>query len=268
MNNSRVMNNNSVAMTALIADDEPILRFHLNRLLGELAPALDIVAMAADGDEALAMVRTAKPDIVFLDIKMPGKSGLEVAAEMQKEGLTAGCAIVFLTAFDQFAVEAFEREAVDYLLKPVDENRLQKTLARIESQRVIASSSTLDLHKLEQLLQANSHPPIQYLRWINAQRGDDIHVVPIEQVLQFKAEDKYTTVVTAEGEYLIRRSLKQLEEELSPDQFWRVHRNTIVQVAAIERVSRSLTGQYSAHLKQCAHPVAVSRRFAERFKQM
>ncbi|WLD58882.1 LytTR family DNA-binding domain-containing protein [Salinispirillum sp. LH 10-3-1] len=262
------MVSNPLPMTAVIADDEPILRFHLNRLLGELAPNLDIVAMAADGDEALALVRTAKPDVVFLDIKMPGKSGLEVAAVLQKEGLTAQCAIVFLTAYDQYAVEAFEREAVDYLLKPVDEKRLQQTLIRVESRRLAPKAVDVDLLKLQQLLQASTPMPVQHLQWINAQRGDDIHVVAVEQVLQFKAEDKYTTVVTAQGEYLIRRSLKQLEEELSPDQFWRVHRNTIVQVSAIERVSRSLTGQYSAHLKQCAQPVAVSRRFAERFKQM
>lgn len=268
MNNNRAMNNSSTALTALIADDEPILRFHLNRLLGELAPALDIVAMAADGDEALALVRTAKPDIVFLDIKMPGLSGLEVAATMQNEGLTRQSAVVFLTAYDQYAVEAFEREAVDYLLKPVDENRLQKTLARIESKRAAVSPLNVDMHKLQQLMQISAHAPVQTLQWINAQRGEDIHVIAVEQVLQFKAEDKYTTVVTAQGDYLIRRSLKQLEEELSPNQFWRVHRNTIVQVAAIERVSRSLTGQYSAHLKHCQHPVAVSRRFAERFKQM
>lgn len=262
------MNDNGRPLTAVIADDEPILRFHLNRLLGELAPSLDVIAMAADGDEALALVRTAKPDMVFLDIKMPGKSGLEVAAAMQKEGLTAQCAVVFLTAYDQYAVEAFEREAIDYLLKPVDEKRLQKTLARIEAQSVATQSSELDLFTLQQLLQASAFKPVQSLQWINAQRGDDIHVIAVEQVLQFKAEDKYTTVVTAEGDYLIRRSLKQLEEELSPDQFWRVHRNTIVQVAAIDRVSRSLAGQYSVHLKCSRHTVAVSRRFAERFKQM
>ncbi|MFY0664925.1 MAG: response regulator transcription factor [Natronospirillum sp.] len=263
-----MMNVNSRSLTALIADDEPVLRFHLNRLLGELAPTLDIVAMAADGDEALALIREIKPDVVFLDIKMPGKSGLEVAAVMQKEGLSSQCAVVFLTAYDQYAVEAFEREAIDYLLKPVDEERLQKTLLRIEAQRAAPATAMVDLDKLQHMLQGNIQRSTPYLQWITAQRGEDIHVIAVEQVLQFKAEDKYTTVVTADGEYLIRRSLKQLEDELSPDHFWRVHRNTIVQVAAIDRVSRSLAGQYRLLLRHCTEPVAISRRLADRFKQM
>lgn len=262
------MTNRPARLTAIIADDEPVLRFHLNKLLGDLAPTMDIVGMASNGEDALALVRTQQPDVVFLDIKMPGLSGLDVAATMQREGLSTQCSVVFLTAYDQYAVAAFEREAVDYLLKPVDEQRLEKTLDRLSGRAAGKSPATLDITTLETLLRRHVSNDEQPLRWINAQRGDDIHVISVDDVLLFKAEDKYTTVVTGQGEYLIRRSLKQLEESLSADQFWRVHRNTLVRVAAIERVSRSLTGQCRIELKQAAGSVPVSRRFADRFKQM
>ncbi|MEX0584407.1 MAG: LytTR family DNA-binding domain-containing protein [Natronospirillum sp.] len=261
------MSHKGMELTAVIADDEPVLRFHLRKLLGELNPSLDVVGMAANGDEAWAMVQTLQPDVIFLDIHMPGQTGLEVASAMQAAGLTARTDIVFLTAYDEYAVDAFQREAVDYLLKPVDDQRLLQTLLRVESRHQTARSSALpDLTALRALLGAK--PPTPMLQWINAARGNDVHLIAVSQVLMFHAADKYTTVITTEGEFLIRQSLRQLSAELDSDQFWRVHRSALVQVAAIERVVRTLKGAQVLQLKGLAKPVAVCRRFADQFKPM
>lgn len=248
---------------ALIADDEPILRLHLVNLLAELWPQLEVVALANHGIQALDMALAHQPDIVFLDIKMPGLTGLEVAAELQKSQVKP-FQLVFLTAYDQYAVDAFDCQAIDYLLKPVEPKRLERTLDRLQASLSATPARPLpDLSTLQSLLQS---PP--YLRWINALKGDDIHVIACEQVLLFKAEDKYTTLVTPDGEYLIRRSLKQLEQELDPELFWRVHRNSLVQVAKIRRVRRDFTGQLKLHLEGYSKELPISRRLAERFKQM
>lgn len=254
-------------LTALIADDEPVLRYHLNRILADLWSDLDIVAMAASGEEAWQLIETVRPRVVFLDIKMPGLTGLEVAERMQRAGLTRDCVVVFLTAYDEYAVEAFEREAIDYLLKPIDESRLERTRDRILQRLERPETSEVNLADLKRLLSGGG-PGGGALRWLNAQRGDDIFVIDVEDVLYFLAEDKYTTVVTREGEYLIRKSLKQLEAELSDQQFWRIHRSTLVQVARIDRVERTLSGQLKVHIKGGRKPLGVSRRFSDRFKQM
>jgi DNA-binding LytR/AlgR family response regulator len=254
-------------LTALIADDEPVLRYHLNQMLSDMWSDLNIVAMAATGDEAWQLIETVRPQVVFLDIKMPGMTGLEVAERMQLAGLTRDCAVVFLTAYDEYAVNAFEREAVDYLLKPIDDARLERTRDRILVRFEQPVSAQVDLTELKQLLSApgSDNGP---LRWLNAQRGDDIYVIDVDSVLYFSAEDKYTTVVTGEGEYLIRKSLKQLETELNGQQFWRIHRSTLVQVARIERVERTFSGHLRVHLKGGRKSLSVSRRFSDRFKQM
>lgn len=254
-------------LTALIADDEPVLRYHLNRILSDLWSDLNIVAMAATGEEAWQLIDTVRPQVVFLDIRMPGLTGLEVAERMQQAGLTRDCAIVFLTAYDDYAVEAFEREAIDYLLKPIDESRLERTRDRILKRLERPETAQVDLADLRRLL-SGSGDGSGSLRWLNVQRGDDIYVIDIESVLYFLAEDKYTTVVTPEGEYLIRKSLKQLEAELDEQQFWRIHRSTLVQVARIDRVERTFSGQLKVHIKGVRHPLSVSRRFSDRFKQM
>ena len=254
-------------LTALIADDEPVLRYHLNEMLSDMWSDLNIVAMAATGDEAWQLIETIRPQVVFLDIKMPGMTGLEVAERMQVAGLTRDCAVVFLTAYDEFAVDAFEREAIDYLLKPIDDARLERTRDRVLARFEHPVSAQVGLSELKQLLSA----PIAVsapLRWLNAQRGDDIHVIDVDSVVYFSAEDKYTTVVTTEGEYLIRKSLKQLEAELSEQHFWRIHRSTLVQVSGIDRVERTFSGQLRVHLKSGHKPLPVSRRFSDRFKQM
>lgn len=253
-------------LTAIVADDEPVLRYHLKQMLGDIWSELDIAAMAATGDEAWALIEAVKPRVVFLDIKMPGLSGLEVAERMQSAGLTTDCAVVFLTAYDEYAVKAFEREAIDYLLKPVDETRLAHTRDRILQRLARPEPTQVDLADLKQVLTQGS--TADSLRWLNVQRGDDIHILDVNSVLYFEAEDKYTTVVTEDGDYLIRKSLKQLETELDEQVFWRIHRSTLVQVARIERVERTFSGQLKVHVRGAPKPLAVSRRFAERFKAM
>ncbi len=252
-------------MKALIADDEPVLRYHLQQLLGELWPELEIAATASNGEEAWQLTEAIKPDVLFLDIKMPVMTGLEVAKRIQDAGLSSECRVIFLTAFDEFAVEAFEREAIDYLLKPVDEKRLEQSIARIQQAQAQEAPQLIDVAQLESLIPRTQSPT---LRWLNCQRGEDIFVIDIDDVLYFQAEDKYTTVVTHEGESIIRKSLKQLEEATDSDEFWRIHRSTLVQVKHIERVEKTLTGKYLVHIKGKKQALTVSRRFNERFKQM
>ncbi|RDL45288.1 DNA-binding response regulator [Marinomonas piezotolerans] len=252
--------------TAIIADDEPILRLTLKKLLAEVWSDLDIVAMASTGTEALELIAAAQPDIAFLDIRMPESSGLDVARQLQQQPeLSPHTKIVFLTAFDEYALQAFDLAAVDYLLKPIDERRLEQTRDRFLQGAVSALDQQATLTKLERLLSEQVRPQT-YSRWLNASKGDDIFVVDVNSVLYFQAGDKYITVITTEGEYLIRKSLRQLEEWLDPDQFWRVHRSILVQVNQIARVEKTFTGQLRIHLKYSDAIIPVSRRFSGRFK--
>lgn len=252
--------------TAIIADDEPILRLTLKKLLAEVWSDLDIVAMASTGTEALELIAAAQPDIAFLDIRMPESSGLDVARKLQQQPeLSPHTKIVFLTAFDEYALQAFDLAAVDYLLKPIDERRLEQTRDRFLQGAVSALDQQATLTKLERLLSEQVRPQT-YSRWLNASKGDDIFVVDVNSVLYFQAGDKYITVTTTEGEYLIRKSLRQLEEWLDPDQFWRVHRSILVQVNQIARVEKTFTGQLRIHLKYGDAIIPVSRRFSGRFK--
>lgn len=252
-------------LKAIIADDEPVLRYHLQRMLGDVWSDLDIAATAATGEEAWTLIEAVRPNVVFLDIKMPGLTGLEVAARMQQAGLTRECALVFLTAYDEYAIEAFEREAIDYLLKPVDEQRLERTRDRVLNRLAKPEPGYVEMNDLKRLLNRNGP---ETLRWLNVLKGEDIYVIDVRDVLYFLAEDKYTTVVTGDGEYLIRKSLKQLELELDDQLFWRIHRSTLVQVPRIDHVERTFSGQLKVHVRGGAKLLSVSRRFAERFKQM
>lgn len=262
--------------TCLLADDEPVLRYHLQKQLEDLWPELDEIITAANGDEAWTLIQALQPTVVFLDIHMPGLSGLEVAAKMQQAGLTSPCRLVFLTAYDQHALEAFEREAVDYLLKPLDEKRLLQCINRLQHQLQQTAPQLVDLQQLQQLLQTpentplyQQHPstPAKPLQWLNAQKGEDIYVININQILVFQAEDKYTRVITSDQEYLIRTSLKQLEQQLDPNLFRRIHRSSLIQLSAIEKISRSLTGQWLLKLRGINKPLQISRRFADQFRQ-
>ncbi|HVN94884.1 MAG TPA: LytTR family DNA-binding domain-containing protein [Syntrophorhabdaceae bacterium] len=250
---------------AIIADDEKELRTYLKSLLGEIWPELAICGEAKNGKEALALIETERPQIAFLDIRMPGVSGMDVASQIA--GL---CRIVFVTAFDQYAVEAFEREAVDYLLKPVSKDRLIQTVTRLKSQLDASSEPPKELaHVVEELLlKLNGGVAPEFLRWIRTQHKESVRLIPVEEVDYFRAEDKYTIVMTKQGESLIKKSIKELAAELDPNQFWQIHRGIIVNVSRIDRVSRSLTGRGTLKLKERPELLTVSRNYLHLFKQM
>lgn len=250
---------------ALIADDEELLRVSLREKLAEIWPELEICGEAADGPQAVEMIRGHRPDIAFLDIRMPGRSGIEVAREV-----LGTCRVVFITAYDQYALEAFENEAVDYILKPVSGERLKKTVRRLKRQlqehREIPPDITRAMSRALATLEAQ-RPPAR-LKWIRAQQGNGVRLIAVEDVLFFKASDKYTLVITREGEFLIRKSISSLADELDAGQFWRIHRGTIVNVEQIRKVTRSITGGFVLLLKDHPEGLSVSRTYAHLFKQM
>jgi DNA-binding LytR/AlgR family response regulator len=249
---------------AIIADDEEQLRIHLKSKLADLWPELIVCGEAKNGLEALELIETCRPAIAFLDIRMPGLSGIEVAQE-----IGADCRVVFITAFDQYAIEAFENEAVDYILKPVTEKRLKKTIKRLKSQISGALTPPHDFSRtVDRLLAAlDEKQPPGYLKWIKVRHGEEVRLIAIDEVCYFKAEDKYTVVKTREGESLIKKSIRRLTEELDPDQFWRIHRGTIISVRQIAGVSRSFAGRLVIRLKDLPESLTVSRSYAHLFKQ-
>lgn len=249
----------SRAPVAVIAEDEPALAAELQRLLGVAWPELRIAAIARDGIDALAQIGLHRPDIAFLDIQMPGITGLEVARRMG-----AACHVVFVTAYDRFAVEAFESGAVDYLLKPAEPERLQRTVERLRSRLHEPATDLGDTLKRLQPSTAGA----DFLQWLQVSERDEIRFVAVTDVVLFQSADKYTLVRTPEREWVMRLSLKDLEAGLDPKLFWRVHRNTIVRVGAIDRVSRELTGRLSMRLRGVEDTVAVSRAYAHLFRQM
>jgi DNA-binding LytR/AlgR family response regulator len=246
--------------TAIIADDEAPLRSFLRRRLAECWPELEILSEAANGQEALALIARDQPDIAFLDIQMPVLTGLEVAAQ-----LPVTVRAVFVTAYDQYALEAFDRAAVDYLLKPVSRERLQKTVDRLKTPQ---SPAAWDATALARELADRLRPQREHLQWLQASTTNGIVIIAVTDVIYFQAQDKYTLVATAGAEYLIRMSLKELEAALDPDRFWRVHRNAIVSVAAIENVAHDFRGNYVILLRGHAHRIAVGRNYASRFKPL
>ena len=249
---------------AIIADDEQQLRIYLRSKLTELWPELVICGEAQNGIEALKLIETCRPAIAFLDIKMPGLSGIEVAQK-----ISSNCRVVFITAFDRYAVEAFENEAIDYILKPATDQRLQKTIKRLKKQISENSISPHDfIRSMDRLLDAlKDRPASEYLKWIKVRQGEEVRLIPVDDICYFKAEDKYTVVKTREGESLIKKTVQQLGEELNPDQFWRIHRGTIINVGRINRVSRSFAGRLIITLKDLPETLTVSRSYAHLFKQ-
>jgi DNA-binding LytR/AlgR family response regulator len=244
-------------MRLLIADDEAPLRDWLARLVAEVAPGAEIVASVGDGDAALAAIEMLKPDAALLDIRMPGLSGLEVAARLRTP-----CRIVFITAYEEFAVQAFEQAAVDYLLKPVTAERLAKALERLP--KALPPSEAL----LESLLARLAPAAPRSLRWLRAGQGDSVHMIDVDEVDRFEATDKYTTVHVGSRQWLIRTPLRELESQLDPDAFWRIHRGTVVRVAAIRQVRRDAMGRLWLELRSGEAPLPVSRSYAHRFRQM
>jgi DNA-binding LytR/AlgR family response regulator len=248
-------------LRAIIADDEEALRDHLRKKLAVLWPELEVAGAAQDGEAALKLIQDLKPDIAFLDISMPGMSGIEVAT-----AAAGACLFVFVTAHDEFAIEAFEREAVDYLLKPVTDERLAGTIRRLKER--LAAAPIPDLAAvLERLSKAMPKAP-SHLQWIKAQHKDGVRLIAANDIYFFRATDKYTTVRTRDGEFLIRKTLKELENELDPAQFWRVHRAAIVNARLIQKVDRSLAGTRIIRFKDLPDNLTVSRAYAHLFKQM
>ena len=250
---------------AIIADDEKQLRIHLKSKLADLWPELTICGEAQNGLEALELIESCRPAIAFLDIKMPGLSGIEVAQK-----ISADCRVVFITAFDRYAVEAFENEAVDYILKPVTDKRLQKTIQRLKKQISAISNPPIDFHQtMDRLLAALKDKQLPgYLKWIKVRHGEEVRLISIDEVCYFKAEDKYSLVRTLEKESLIKKSIRQLSEELDPEQFWRIHRGSIINVNRIAGIHRSFAGRLIINLKDLPEMLTVSRSYAHLFKQM
>jgi DNA-binding LytR/AlgR family response regulator len=251
---------------AVIADDEKQLRIYLRSKLAGLWPELVITGEAENGHQALDLIETKRPAMAFLDIKMPGLSGLEVAQRM-----TGDCIVVFITAYDEFAIEAFENEAIDYLLKPVTDERLAKTVRRLKKQLAAsrpATSGQLSATLERVLARMKNEKDTGYLKWIKVRHGDQVRLVAVDDVYFFKAEDKYTVVQTGGGEYLIKTSIRQLTEELDPDQFWRIHRSTIVNIGSVAGVHRSFGGRLLVQFKDFPGALTVSRSYAHLFKQM
>ena len=245
--------------TAVIADDEEHLRDYLCRRLAAVWPDLEIVAQAANGREALAAINEFDPDIAFLDIRMPGLSGLDVAAQLETD-----TRVVFITAYDQYAIEAFDRAAVDYLLKPVDDERLSRTVMRLKDSLAGDPGAAAVREAIAHL--TGSEP--RYLNWIKVGQSGETRIVPVDEIAFFKAEHKYTTVATAGGSMLIRRSIRELEDELDPAVFWRVHRSTLVNVRFVEVARRDLRGRFTLTLRGIPETLRVSDTYAHLFRQM
>ncbi|MFL6672498.1 MAG: LytR/AlgR family response regulator transcription factor [Massilia sp.] len=250
--------------TALIADDEAPMREQLRARLQAAWPELSIVAEAANGVEAVALAQQHRPDIAFLDIRMPGMGGIEAARQLYN-----GCHIVFVTAYDQYALDAFEQGAIDYLLKPVTAERLATTRERLCARLARAPEDIgTQLAQLASLLKQDGGAPKRYLRWIQAQTGSNLRMVSTREILFFQSDEKYTRVQTATAELLIRKTLKELAEELDPDEFWRIHRSTLVRVDAIAGVARDMRGRQMLKVRNYPHELEVSRNHAHLFQQM
>ncbi len=247
--------------TVMIAEDEPLMRERLKEKLAELWPECTIVAEACDGDEALALFDIHAPQVAFLDVRMPGRSGIDVAAL-----IGADCHVVFITAYDQYAISAFAAGAVDYLLKPVESERLAQTIERVQKK---LASPPPDLTALLAQLQANTaaRAPAR-LKWIKAAVGKQIKLIAVSDVVFFQSDTKYTRVVLPQTEALIRTPLKDLLAELDPDQFWQVHRSTVVNLDAVAGVLREDAERQFVLLKSRPDKLAISRQFIHLFKQM
>jgi DNA-binding LytR/AlgR family response regulator len=275
------------APTALIAEDEPLLAAALKAELALAWPELQIVALVGDGHSAVAQALELKPDVLFFDIQMPGQSGLDAALELADEWPEPGAAadsgkpfpaLVFVTAYDQYAVQAFEAQAVDYLLKPINQSRLIKTVNKLASSHGniehIAPIFDDIISKLRTISESKPKLNETLLSVIQASVGNTIHMVKVSDVAFFEAADKYVRVLTrpahgkAGRDYLIRMPLKELLPQLDPAAFWQVHRGTVVRAECIELVSRDEAGKLWLTLESVAQKVAVSRLYAHQFKAM
>jgi DNA-binding LytR/AlgR family response regulator len=243
---------------ALIADDEPALAADLAVRLSRLWPELEIAAVVHQGPAAVDGLTRLQPEIAFLDIRMPGLTGLEVATKVSVPHL------VFVTAHDEYAISAFDAAAADYLLKPVTDERLEETVRRLQS-RLSSGASATDAEALLRRLLSPIPPRLEFVR---ASVGSETHLVEVASVLYFRADERYTAVQTVNREYLIRTPLKDLLKQLSPEHFWQIHRNTIVNLRAVQSARRDFAGRLTLQLRGRTESLPVSRAFAHRFQQM
>src|SRR6266550_1981448 len=246
--------------TAVIAEDEPHLRDELCETLAEVWPELVIKAKARDGSEACEALQRFAPDVLFLDIEMPGKTGLEVA-----QFANGRCHIVFVTAYDNYAVEAFEHAAVDYVMKPVTAERLTETVRRLKAH---TRERPPDLAGVLKFLAERLPTSREYLRWITVSEGQEMRLITLDEVCYFQSDTKYTRVVTAEKCPLIRRTIKELAEEIDPKVFWQIHRGTLVNVNSIAGVTRDFGGRMRIRVKQRKETLPVSESYIHLFRQM
>lgn len=260
-----------MTLQAIIAEDEPILAATLAHALGRLWPELTIAATCPHGVAAVEQTLALRPDVLFLDIKMPGKTGLEAAQELAEdwpEDLPFPL-VVFVTAYDEYALQAFEQAAADYVLKPVSDARLAKTVERLKARLQKNSGHNSELERIVgQLRMLMPCAPAERLSIIRAAVGNQIRMIPVNDVQYFEAADKYVNVVTADGESLIRTSLKELLPQLDSNQFWQVHRGAVVNVNCIQAAVRDEAGKLSLKLHGRSESLAISRVFAHLFKQM
>ena len=248
------------APTAVIAEDEPLLQAELTEMLDSLWPELEVRAQAADGLAAAQALVDHEPDILFLDIEMPGMTGLEVA-----QRASGKCHVVFVTAYDKYAVAAFEQGAVDYVMKPFSEARLEATITRLKMR---LQGPPADLNGILKSLATTLSSRKDYLRWITAAQGDSLRLITVDEICYFRADHKYTLVVTSDSEALIRRPLKSLAEEVDPQSFWQIHRSALVNVSAIAGVSRDFRGHLQVKLKGRKETLPVGESYVHLFKQM
>lgn len=252
---------------ALIADDEPHLALYLQAQLALLWPELEIVRIARNGNEAAAAIEELEPDLAFLDIQMPGMSGLEVA-----QGIEGDTRVVFVTAFDRYAVQAFDHAALDYLLKPFKTERLLRTIERVRSALALQAEghdSPRDARLADALHQMTRGPATPArLRFIRASQGEYVHQVAVSDVLFFHADDKYTVVQTPGGEHLIRTTIIELAGQLDPEQFWQVHRSTLINLNYLAGTRRDDRSRLFLRIKGHASELRVSRAYVHLFKAM
>jgi DNA-binding LytR/AlgR family response regulator len=255
--------------TAVIADDERLMREQLRARLADVWPELQILAEARNGQDAVDAVMQHRPDLAFLDIRMPGMTGVEAARHIGD-----ACHVVFITAYSEYAVEAFEQGAVDYVLKPAERDRLQLTVARLKS-RLGSKPSDLSelLSKLAQKLDGVATASAgaggkQHLQWIQASMGQQLRMIPVADILFFTSDEKYTRVQTESYEALIRKPIKELVEELDPEHFWQIHRATIVNIKAVAGITRDFRGRQLVQLRNHPEKLEVSRNYTHLFKQM
>ena len=245
--------------SAIIAEDEPLVRQELRDALESLWPELAIAAEVGDGVEALATVERLRPDVLFLDIQMPGLNGLEVA-----ERLNGRAHVVFVTAFDKYAVAAFEQGAVDYLLKPISAPRVRLALERLRTRLL---EPPADLQRISELLRQFAPPESKYLKWLTVPHGGELRVLAVAEISYLRADCKYTSVVTPHSTFLLTTSLRHMKEKLDPEVFWHIHRGIVVNVGAIDRIYRSFRGRLEIKLRDRNELLPVSAAHAYLFRE-